>query len=253
MRMIIWGAGEVGGRVAHLWQGDVLALTRTTTRHDDLRRENVTPLVGDPLSLMREDDLLVLSLPGHALQHEAVTALRKNRVVPQRAVLISSTGIYGDATGIINEETPADSAERAQAISRLENDFLDWMGDRGVVFRCGGLYSERRGPFFAFQRKKILPDKPANRPLPLVHDEDVARSIRVALIRPNPSPIYLVVTPPAPTRREFYSTVCQTLGWADPIFANNDPYPPTEYDVTKLRRELLPEPIHPDWREGLLR
>lgn len=69
---------------------------------------------------------------------------------------------------------------------------------------------------------------------------------------PSPEPTYVVVVPPCPTRREFYMPACRLVGLPEPSFEAPLALPPATYDVSRLRRDLLPTPAHPDWHNALL-
>lgn len=59
---------------------------------------------------------------------------------PRRAVLVSSTSVYGDLEGDLDEETPvAPTAERAQVLLESEALFHDAL-PHGSVLRLSGLY-----------------------------------------------------------------------------------------------------------------
>jgi nucleoside-diphosphate-sugar epimerase len=252
-RLITWGSGELGGRVAKRWRaqgGEVIGLTQTEQRHADLRARGVEPKVGSPVGLLQEDDVLLLALPGHALQREAIETL-SNTPSPNRVVLISSTGYYGLPTGLVNEETPPGNSERSIAIAATEQTFFDWAGDKGVIIRLGGLYRPGRGPFSALARRGQPPPGPPNKTLALIHYDDAATATLAALVHPTPCPIYVGVTPPCPTRAAFYRAACERLGLAPPIFTNPLAESPAHFEVTLLRRDLLPHPAYPDWRAAL--
>jgi nucleoside-diphosphate-sugar epimerase len=154
-RVVIWGAGELGGRVAAIRAaaGDrVVALTRTVERHAALRAAgagpgSITPGIGAPVDLGADDALLV-ALPGTDRQTMAVVALRE-QAPPGRVVLVSSTGFLGNARGRVDEATGPGEDEHAGRVAALEALFGQWAGERGVVLRCGGLYRVGRGPLSA--------------------------------------------------------------------------------------------------------
>src|ERR1044072_3331534 len=102
-RLLVWGAGELGSRVARLWQqndGPVLGLTQTEQRHPALRALGLEPRLGSAVGLLQPEDTLLLALPGHESQGEALGQLRQSQVPPPaQTVLISLTGYYGSATG----------------------------------------------------------------------------------------------------------------------------------------------------------
>ena len=251
-RLIVWGAGELGGRVARMWtDGPVIGLTRTTERHAALQAAGISPKVGSAIGLLEQDDLLLLALPGHIKQKAALDSLA-TYPPPARTVLISSTGYYGPTpSGIINEESPRGKTERAANIAATEQTFLAWAGQNGVVVRLGGLYRLGRGPMPALARRGEPLLKPPDKTLALIHYDDAAIAVMAALQRPQVEPLYLAVTPPCPSRRTFYEAACQKLALPAPRFAAPIGLPPADYDVTRLRRDLLAQPAHPDWREAL--
>ncbi|GIX46227.1 MAG: hypothetical protein KatS3mg131_0438 [Candidatus Tectimicrobiota bacterium] len=120
-----------------------------------------------------------------------------------------------------------------------------------MVLRLGGLYCHHRGPLAALRRRGAPPPGPPDRILPLVHYADAATAVIAALCHPAPQPTYHVVVPPCPTRRAFYELACRWLGLPPPAFDLPLGHPPAAYDVTRLRRDLLPAPRYPDWRQGL--
>lgn len=252
MQLVIWGAGELGGRVGALWarRGEpVLGLTRSPDRHEELCRQGIEPRVGSAVGLLTPDDALLLALPGSARQQEAVEALA-TAPPPARAVLISSTGYYGTPHGRVDEDTPPGSDERAAAAAAAERVFRAWAGTRGVIVRLGGLYAPGRGPFAALMRRQSAPEGPPDRTLALIHYDDAATAVLAALRHPAPELVYIGVVPPCPTRRQFYEAACRVAGLPEPVFTAPLNRPPAVYDVTRLRRDLLPIPAHADWRDA---
>ncbi len=254
MRLVVWGAGELGGRVAVSWAhlGEVaVGITQGTSRHDDLRGEGVEPRTGSAVDVLTPDDALLLALPGNANQRAAVDTLQ-HTPPPKRVVLISSTGYYGSPVGRVDENTPRGETPHAMNIEAAELAFRAWAGTRGVIIRFGGLYRPGRGPMSALLRRGVAPEGPPNRTLSLIHYADAATATLIALRHPSPKAIYVGVVPPCPTRDAFYTRACGAAGLAEPVFTSPLPHPPAEYDATCLIRELLPHPEHPDWRDALV-
>ncbi len=250
-RLVIWGAGELGGRVALLWRrghrGEVIGVLRGAAREDDLRGAGVEPTRELPPDFIQPDDLLVLALPGSLKQRAAVMTLEVVKP-PRRSILISSTAVYGSAAGRVDEDTPLGGGERAEAAVRAESDFREWAGSSGVILRFGGLHRPGRGPIGALRRNGVAHPGPPNRALPLIHYDDAAQAVFGALSIRDPEPVYLGVTPPSPTRAAFYQRACAVLGLPDPTFTEPLPHEPATFDVSRLRRDLLPTPAQPDWR-----
>jgi nucleoside-diphosphate-sugar epimerase len=255
-RLLIWGAGTLGGQVAELWLnsgGAVIGFTKSDTRHAHLRAMGVEPHQGNPVGILRPGDALLLALPGHAKQREGIQVLvRQNVSPPARVILIASTGYYGTAiSGTINEDTSPGNSQRAQNMAETEADFRTWAGERGIVIRLGGLYGFGRGPLPALARRGYPLLRPPDKTMALIHYDDAAAATVAALQHPSPEPVYLAVTPPCPQREEFYRLACQKLQLPDPRFDEPTGLPPAEFDVTRLRRDLLPIPACPNWQAAL--
>lgn len=253
VRLVIWGAGELGGRVGIAWAraGEpVLGLTQSPKRHAWLRAHSIMPQLGSAAGLLASNDALLLALPGSANQLAAVAAL-STTPLPERAVLISSTGYYGTPHSRVDEDTPPGNEPHAAAVVAAELAFRTWAGRRGVVLRLGGLYRHGRGPFAAFLRRGMAPAGPPDRTLALIHYEDAAAAALAALRHPSPEPTYVGVTLPCPTRQEFYQHACHIAGLPAPTFGPALGLPPAEYDIIRLRRDLLPRPAHADWRAAM--
>ncbi len=253
MRLVVWGAGELGGRVAVSWAQSghpVVGLTQGTSRQDDLRRAGVEPRIGGAVEVLTPDDVLLLALPGNANQKAAVDALQ-DTAPPRRAVLISSTGYYGTPTGRVDEDTPRGETAHAINVEAAEKAFRTWAGAGGAVIRFGGLYRPGCGPMSALLRRGAAPEGAPNRTLALIHYADVATATLAALRHPAPEITYVGVVPPCPTRYEFYARACEVAGLPAPVLTSPLPHPPADYDVTRLTRDLLPEPAHPNWQDAL--
>ncbi len=256
LRLVIWGSGELGSRVGKLWVklvGSVMGFTQTTGRHTTLQEMGIEPQLGNPGKILDCNDILLLALPGHVAQLKAVQTLVEHKVPPPaRAVLISSTAYYGMSGGIINEESPPGQSNRSLKVAALEQVFQSWAGANGLIIRLGGLYRPGRGPLPVLARRGVPRLRPPDKTLTLIHYDDAAATIFAALQHPAPEKIYLAVTPPCPSRQEFYRLACDLLKLPEPTFAEPLGHPRAEYDTFRLRRDLLPEPLYPDWQAALI-
>jgi nucleoside-diphosphate-sugar epimerase len=240
--------GGLAVRQGHL----ALGFTAGTGRHEGLRGDGIDPRTGSPVHDLRPEDRLLLALPGHERQEQAVAELA-HLPPPRRAVFISTVGVYGgEPTGVIDEETPAADEERARSILAGEAAFRAWAGEAGVILRCAGLYGPGRGPIHALARRGYPRPGPPDKGLALIHYDDAAQAAFRALVHPHPQPLYNLVTPPIPTRWDFYTAACAALDLPAPTFTDPLGQPPATYDASRLRGDLLPAPAWPDWRAALI-
>ena len=253
-RLVVWGCGHLGAPVAQAWAqagGVAVGHTRSDARHAALRAAGVEPRLGPPTDL-RPDDALLLAVPGADRLSMCVASLRA-QAPPGRVVVCSSTGFYGaTASGPVDEGAPHGPEERALKVAAMEAMFRAWAGAGGVVLRLGGLYQPGRGPLSALAARRLAPPGPPDKALALIHYADAAAAATAALRHPAPHDTYLAVTPPCPTREEFYRAACVILGLGQPTFTRSLRTRPVEYDVRRLREHLLPQPAHPRWQEALL-
>jgi nucleoside-diphosphate-sugar epimerase len=263
-RLVVIGAGDVGGEVARRWVaggGEAVGITASTARHEALAAAGVEPRIGQPERVLHGDDRVLLSTPGSQTQRIRAEALAGVKIL--RAVMTGSTGIYGAALGRIDESTPPGQGERARAAAEAETAFRRWAAE-GVVLRLGGLYRRGRGPLQPLLRRGAPRPGPPDAALALIHRDDAVDAVLAALLHPAPEPVYLAVTPPAPRRDLFYQEACRLHGLPEPAFGDpivsgraapaekpDAPGAAAWYDVSLLRRDLLGEPAHPDWREAV--
>ena len=97
-----------------------------------------------------------------------------------------------------------------------------------------------------------MPKGPPNKTLALIHYDDAATAVGAALTHPDPDGIYLAVTPPCPSRQDFYLAACVLLDLDLPTFGRALAGKPAAYNVRRLRRDLLPEPAFPKWQAALV-
>ncbi len=213
-RVLIVGCGDVGLRVARAVQGRVrvLALTSSPARRPELRRQGVTPLLGDldhaptlrrlaglaPYVMHlapppREGDAWWRDPRTHALMH----ALAR-RSPPAALVYASTSGVYGDCAGALVDEArpPRPHTPRAQRRVDAERQ-VRWFGRatgaRASVLRIPGIYAaDREGGTPRERLRKGTPVLRAEDDVYTnhIHADDLARALVAALWRGAPQRIY---------------------------------------------------------------
>lgn len=251
MRVIIVGAGTLGGRVGARLAADgheVHALTATPHRHAALAAQGMLPSTQPASTLLQPGDHVLLCLPGSQAQAEAARSLA-TAPTPARVVLASSTAYYGEQAGHVTPSTPPGEGARTEACVAAEHA-ASALG-ASVIVRLGGLYERGRGPVQPYRRSGEAPVGPPDRTLALIHYDDAATALYAALLHPSPQPCYHAVSDPLPSRQAFYEAASALHGLPAPRFSEPLGPPARSYALTALRRDLLPEPAWPDWHAAL--
>ncbi|MGJ3354454.1 SDR family oxidoreductase [Providencia sp. Je.9.19] len=243
-KVTIIGLGWLGLPLANalLAQGVCVSGTKTTSDGVDAARAvgvdcyalKLTPNLEcdteDLEQLMAQSDAVVILLPpskvNTATYIEAIEQLVDSAIafhVP-RIIFTSSTSVYGDVQGLIDEDTPLEGeTESAKALAGVEQWLHDLPHISVDILRLAGLVGENRhaGRFLA--GKKGL--KGANQPVNIVHQDDVIAAILLLLQQPTGGHIYNLCAPVHPSRSDFYSQAAQSLGLESPEFIMEDNEP----------------------------
>jgi len=237
-RRIVVGTGYLGLRVARLWQqqGDeVYGVTRTPAKAGTLAELGLKPIIADvlnppTLAEIPHCDTLVYSVGpgGHsqvsrlALYRDGLkTVLDRWGHCADRIVLVSSTGVYGNSSSeVIDESVPRRPLrEASQALAEAEDILLAplWQ-NKAIIMRMGGIYGPGRLPLLRFVRaQQPLPTDPEAL-LNLIFVDDAARAVILVADAAEPPEVVNVVDGHPVTRRQFYEKLCQCLGLPPPSF-----------------------------------
>jgi len=176
-------------------------------------------------------DLLILNIPPGGRRDPAVeenhprkvkAVLNEISLSPVRQLLfISSTGVYGNENGTVNEETPsAPSTASGKALDIIER-FLGLQQSLDItVLRLGGLIGGERKPgrFLAGKKEVANGEAPVN----LVHRDDCIGVIEAVIKQNAWGHTFNVVADEHPTRAAFYTTQAEKEGLEPPTFVAND-------------------------------
>lgn len=263
---LLVGCGSLGSEVG-------LRLAEHSRRVFGIRRDAgrvPPPIVGVPADLTETEpelpeldlDHLVVALTAHPRTEEAYRATYVDGMCralaaveaaghrPRRAVLVSSTAVYGVvAEGTpVDEETAARPASgRARVLLEAEQAFLSRI-PQGTVLRLSGLYGHGPSRLAA----KVLaggvtdPDRWTNR----VHRDDAAAAVVHLLTREDPpASLYIGSDDEPATMGAVAGYLAQRLGGPKP------PRPePAHAHGKRLSNHRLRasgwEPAYPTYREG---
>lgn len=205
------GCGDVGLRAAQMMRGRarVIGVVRRAEEIPRLRAHGVVPIVADLDDL---GSLRRLALAPFAVLHCApppsegrddprtqklVAALTRARIIPQRFVYISTSGVYGDCAGARVDETRPRRPQTPRARRRVaaEDRLREWSARNGValsILRAPGIYSDARLPLDRLKQGTpvLAPDDDVftNH----VHADDLARAAVAAVFHGGANRAYNV-------------------------------------------------------------
>ncbi|MFM2038045.1 MAG: hypothetical protein RL432_984 [Bacteroidota bacterium] len=164
-----------------------------------------------------------------------------NAVQPSFTLFTSSTSVYAQTTGTVDESSVC---EGNSVLFEAEKLILKHPS-ASTVLRLGGLIGSNRNPARHFSGKTNLSNGLA--PVNLIHQLDILRFVEM-ILQHNISGIYNVVNPFHPTRKVYYEQECSALGLDSCHFL-----PEGEgkvVDGSKITRALHAEYLHPIVSQG---
>ncbi len=185
--VVIVGCGYTGTRIAAKLLSDerrVIALTvnsRVSLRSvESLRLDFDTP---QPLDMATGGDASMIYLVPPPSEGTRDTRIRNflNNIsldVPRKFVLISTTGVYGDAQGAwIDEDAPV-NPQTDRARRRLDSELMatDWARKNSVklvILRVGAIYGPSRVPLDRLRQGITLPPASSSGFLNRIHVDDL--------------------------------------------------------------------------------
>ncbi len=186
---------------------------------------------GDPESIARAAALfdarvLVLTLPparkaplSYPRQIRALLSAAETRV--ERVLFTSSTGVYPDGLGRVDEDTDREPATpRGRAIWEAEQAVRTWSAGRSTILRLGGLAGPDREPgrFLAGRTEVSGGDCPVN----FVHLEDALGVMQEVIRQDAWGHTLNVVAGEHPRKRDFYPARARMAGYEPPTFTAGD-------------------------------
>ncbi len=205
------GCGDVALRVATLLRGRarIYGLTRRATDNAKLRSHGVVPLPGDlddfaSLGRLRTAPFAVLHFappPSEGRDdprtQKLIAALAGARIIPQRLVYISTSGVYGDCAGAQVDETRGRRAQTPRARRRVaaEDRLRAWARGYGVslaILRAPGIYAQTRLPLDRIRQGTPVLAADDDVFTNHIHADDLARATVAALFRGRPNRAYNV-------------------------------------------------------------
>lgn len=281
--VLIIGCGDIGERVARLERSQgraVAGLVRSEKSARRLRAAGIQPIAADldsPASLnnLPVKDAVVYYFappPDKGItdpRMEAFATAMTAPDFPQRVVLISTTGVYGDCLGewVTEDRPPNPRADRARRRLAAETTLQAWSKTSGVpivILRVPGIY----GPGY-LPEERLRSGEPvlredespfSNR----IHADDLARLCIAAARHDHPSLLYNVSDGHPTTMTDFFFRVADVLGIPRPPAVTLEEArkrlgegmlsylaESKRIDNRRMREELGVELMYPDLAAGL--
>ncbi|MCP3059920.1 GNAT family N-acetyltransferase [Myxococcus sp. K38C18041901] len=229
---------------------EVLATTRDPARREELQRAGVRVASLEDALLQTKGAHGVVSIPPEAgLDVALAQALAAQP--PARLMYLSSTGVYGGARGVVDEDTPVDVTWPA-SLPRLEAESR-YLPLGAMVLRIAGIYGPGRGAHSRLLSGNLrLPDKGGR--ISRIHVDDLGAAILAVLERGTPGALYCAADDRAAPLEETVTWLSHRLGMRPP------PRVPLETLHESLRgdraisnerlKELGWTPRYPDFVQG---
>ena len=205
------GCGDVALRTALLLRGRarLYGLIRRAADAPKLRAHGIVPLAGDlddfaTLGRLRTAPFAVLHFappPSDGRDdprtQKLIAALAGARIIPQRLVYISTSGVYGDCAGAQVDETRGRRAQTPRARRRVaaEDRLRTWARGYGVslsILRAPGIYAQTRLPLDRIRQGTPVLAADDDVFTNHIHADDLARATVAALFRGRPNRAYNV-------------------------------------------------------------
>jgi nucleoside-diphosphate-sugar epimerase len=230
--IFIIGCGDIGLRVARLWQGRGATVRALARSEDSAARLAAAGIEAVPGDLDIPTSFTTLPLNGATVYYFAppptqgatdprMHAFTAAGLKPERVVYISTSGVYGDRAGAwVDEDTPpAPATERARRRLDAEMVLRAWGRESGVkvnILRVGGIYGPGRWPLERLRAgTPVLREEECgytNR----IHADDLAAICVAAAERGGTDRIYNVSDGSNGTMTQYFYAVANRFGLPRP-------------------------------------
>jgi nucleoside-diphosphate-sugar epimerase len=257
-RLLVLGCGYTGVRAVRLGAArglDVIATVRTPERAAELAGEPCRLLVAPQLEPDIADHVdaethVVITYPAdRATDARIAPALRRAHSI----AYISSTGVYGESRGRLDDTTPLPAAPDERG-ARLLAAEAAYRAVGATVLRAAGIYGPDRGLHLRVLRGEHRIPGAGTRTLSRIHAEDLAQFCLAATQHP-PDTFVIGDELPAP-QLEVVRFICEQYGVPMPPHAELAAVHPSlradrAVDASRARAQLGVTLKYPTYREGM--
>lgn len=264
MKLLVLGGGFTGAAVARLARSRGIAVTATTrseSRAASLHAIGVTPLVSPRLDARAlaahadgETRVLVTMPPDPNGGAEPIAPSLALALGHAAAIAyVSSTGVYGNASGRVEEGTRVDR-DAPRAAARLDAERA-WQSVGASIVRAPAIYGPGRGLHLRLAKGEVRALGTGTNAISRVHVDDLAAALFALLESRSRGALYVMGDlEPAP-HAEVVQWICDALGIAPPPNAPTEALDETlrhdrHADSARIRERLGLSLSYPTYREG---
>lgn len=256
-RLLLLGIGQVSRAIIAQARGTraVHGTTRNPLRIFELVELGITPLI--------------MPLPSAQLvEHEAIAAdvvvtfppdgetdaiLARGVQGARRVVYISSTSVYGQKEGIVDDTTPTDPACPRSAV-RLHAEQI-WRDRGAIVLRAPGIYGKEQGLHLALRDGKYQMPGMGERVISRIHVDDLAGLVLAVLDSDLTSETFVVGDKNPCPQKEIVSWLCEKMQMPMPPCAALNEVNPTLRGNRRINAERILARLnyklkYPDFQSG---
>jgi nucleoside-diphosphate-sugar epimerase len=225
MNICIIGLGRFGSLLATslIKTHQVTGTTRSVEKQNKFLAEGIRCDILNqtlkPSESLLNADCVVLNIPPFEDQLAWIKSWNWN--IKTHLVFISSTSIYGEIEGAVDETTLPSPASSGAKILFEEEQWVKSFNDYTII-RFGGLIGHNLHPGTFLSGRKNLSG--GNQAVNLIHLDDCVGFTKLAIEKKMTDEIFNLVYPSHPTRQSFYQGFCRQHSLELPEF-NLDPSP----------------------------
>jgi len=258
-RLLLLGCGFFGRRLLELAREQGLSCTATTRRDEHapaLEARGARVLVQEPLSfsaLAAEVDAhtgLVVSFPPDGVSDERLAPLAARA---HSALYISSTGVYGNLSGRIDDHTmPRPDSPRAAARLAAEQH---WRAASATILRAAAIYGPGSGMHTRMRAGSARIVGDGSGYVCRIHVDDLARLALACLAQRLRSETFVVADDEPARQGEVVTYLANLMALPVPAAVPLESAPETlrhdrQVDASGIQRRLSISLRYPSYREG---
>jgi nucleoside-diphosphate-sugar epimerase len=228
-KIAVLGCGWLGLQLAQSLINQKYFVSGSTTTVDKLNllaQRNIAPFLihlgqiesGDDIQLFLDADLLIINVPPgrgsqQADEYENRMLILAEEIIKstiQKVIFISSTSVYDEVNGKVDEETQAlSNSDSGKRMLNTEDIFKSLPNIETTIIRMAGLIGPNRHPGRFFAGKEDIPNGLV--PVNLIHLDDCIGIIEYVISNNFWNQTFNGAAPTHPKKSDFYDLASQKL------------------------------------------